>query len=148
MRPLSVAMLVILALLGAGCGQSKEEKFKDGFKPVNTKIVSLGGEVGTAVSHASEQSDKRIADQFGGFARRAGSLRKDLDDLDPPDDLRKDKETLVQALGDAEAALRGIEKAAKTGSKGAARTATLKLVPASEHIRAARLRLVGKAGLS
>jgi hypothetical protein len=147
MRLASVVTLLILALFGAGCGQAKEEKFKDGFKPLNGKIVALGGEVGTAVSRASASSDKSIARQFGGYAQRVGDIRKDLDDLDPPDDLKKDKESLVQALGDAAAALRGIERAANTGSKEAARRATLQLVPASEHIRRARLRLARKTGV-
>jgi hypothetical protein len=147
MRLASVATLVILALLGTGCGESKEQKFKEGFKPLNGKIVSLGREVGAGVSAASGKDDREITRQFGGFATRLGDLTDEVEDLDPPDDLKKDRDSLTRAMSDAETALRGIEVAAKERNSGAARSATLQLVPASERLRAARLRLARKTGV-
>ena len=147
MRRASIATILVLALLGAGCGESKEEKFKKGFKPLNGKIVSLGREVGAGVSAASEKDDRQIARQFGGFATRLDDLTEEVEDLDPPDDRKRDKDDLARAMSDAETALRGIEVAAKEKNSGAARSATLQLVPASERLRVARLRLVRKTGV-
>jgi hypothetical protein len=143
----SIVTVMVLALLGAGCGESKEEKFKKDFKPLNGRIVSLGREVGAGVSTASSKDDKQIARQFGGFATRLEDLTNQMEDLDPPDDLKKDRDSLTRAMSDAETALRGIQVAAKEKNSRAARSATLQLVPASEHLRVARLRLVRKTGV-
>jgi outer membrane murein-binding lipoprotein Lpp len=146
MRRASILAVLLLALLGGGCGESKEEKFKKDFKPLNARIVSLGRDVGTGVAQASGKSDSQIEDQFGDFADRLDRLGKDVDDLDPPGDLKKDTDSLVKAMEDAETALRGIEVAAKEKNSRAARSATLQLVPASERLRVARLRLARKTG--
>jgi hypothetical protein len=103
--------------------------------------------VGAGVSSASSKDDRQITRQFGGFATRLGHLTDEVQDLDPPDDLKKDRDSLARVMSDAETALRGIEVAAKEKNSGAARSATLQLVPASEHLRAARLRLVRKTGV-
>jgi hypothetical protein len=146
MRRVPIVIVMLLALLGSGCGESKEQKFKEDFKPVNAKIVSLGREVGAGVASASEKDDKQIASQFRGFATRLGKITDELKDLDPPDDLKKDRDSLANAMSDAETALRGIEVAAKEKNSRAARSATLQLVPASERLRVARLRLARKTG--
>jgi outer membrane murein-binding lipoprotein Lpp len=139
--------IVAGALLLAGCGGSaSKEDYATGFRPINDKLVELGQRIGKSAGAATGKSDRQIEKEFGGYAKETADLRKQLDDLDPPDDLKSDHDKLASALGDAEHALEGIENAAREHSAAGARQATLDLVEASRKLRAARRRLAAATG--
>jgi hypothetical protein len=135
------AACVVLAL--AGCGSASKDDYAKGFRPINDELVELGQRIGKSAGAASGKSDRQIKTEFGGYAKETADLRKKLDDLDPPDDLKSDHDKLASAVGDAEHSLEGIENAAREHSAQGARRSTLDLVEASRNLRAARLRLAG-----
>jgi hypothetical protein len=139
-RPLVTGFLLV-ALAAAGCGTNKEEEFRKEYRPLNSQIRDLGQDVGRSISGASGKSDEQISDLFGDLSTRTGKLKKDVDALDPPGDLTDDNENLVEAMGDAEVALRDIKKAAADSDAPAARRATIQLVAASEDLRDSRTKL-------
>jgi hypothetical protein len=103
--------------------------------------------VGTSVTRASGKSDRQIEETFGALATRTGTLRKQVDALDPPDNLKGDRQDLVDSMADARDSLRQISSAARKSDPQAARRATIRLVAASDDLRSARLRLARAAGL-
>ena len=148
-RVLPIGLLLLAATSAlAACGEDKEENFKKEFRPLNGKIVDLGRDVGAAVTGASGKADRQIKQEFGGLARRTETLRKQVDELEPPDDVEDRKQGLVEAMGDARDALREIERAAGESDPPAARRATIKLVAASDDLRAQRRSLARATGAS
>ena len=138
-----------MAALGLGvaaCGEDEEEAFKKDFAPLNDKILSLGSEVGRAIRDASGKTDTQLERQFGQFAQRLGALQQDVDELEPPADLRSDQEALVEAMGDVQNDLEGIERAADGNDPRSAASATRDLISDSEDLRNARRALARATG--
>jgi hypothetical protein len=142
-RPLLVlaAVLAVLPAVSA-CGEDEEEAFSKDFRPLNQRILDLGEQVGQAVNEASGKTDEQIEDEFGRLARRTGEVQKEVDSLEPPDDLTATKEDLSEAMGDARKSLGDIAKAAAENDPQAARTATIELVSSSRELGDARRKLV------
>jgi hypothetical protein len=145
-RPTIIALLIAAVPGLVACGEDEEETFREEFRPLNDRIVELGGDVDKAVTGASGKSDQQIEQEFGRLARRTGAVRTDLGELEPPDDLADDQQDLVEALGDARDALNEIEQAAGEGDPQAARRATIQLVAASSDVGSERRRLARATG--
>jgi len=135
------AALLVLALPLAACGEDKAATFQKDFKPLNAKIIALGRDVASSIKGASGKSDRQIEQQFSSLSGRTAALQKDVDRLEPPDDLAAAKKGLVDAMGDTRDALRDISKAAGAGDPQAARGATIQLVAASQDLRSGRRKL-------
>jgi hypothetical protein len=136
-----LVLLLAAALLLGACGEDKAKTFRQDFRPLNAKILALGRDVGSAVTGASGKSDVQIQTEFAALGKRTGTLRKQVDDLDPPDDLKDDKGDLVAAMGGAQKSLSQISAAAKKHDPDAARRATIQLVGDSDDLRTSRRRL-------
>jgi hypothetical protein len=135
------AALAALALLGAGCGKSEQDEYADGLKPVNQHLNAFVRDVSRSVTGASTKTDEQLARQFGGLGDRAGVLRKQLDDLDPPDDVRTEQKTLVTALRKSEHALHAVQKAASQHKASEAGAATLAIATTTLAVEGARRQL-------
>jgi hypothetical protein len=142
-----LALLLAATFLVVGCGGSDSKTFRGDFRPLNARIVKLGRDVSASVTGASGKSDRQIEQAFGALATRTGTLRKQVDALDPPDNLKADRQDLADSMGDARDALGQISSAARKSDPQAARRATIQLVAASDDLRSARLRLARAAGL-
>jgi hypothetical protein len=144
----SLSVLLALALLVvAGCGSdsggtTSKSDYKKDLAPVNKKLVALGNEVGSGVSGASGKTNSEIEDTFGGFADRLDSIRSDLDDLNPPSDIKDEQDKLVDAMAAVGKSLSGIEAAAKKGNANAARDATRDLIKSAAGLKTARAALL------
>jgi hypothetical protein len=145
--PRPAAFLAALALAAAGCGGGGDEDgYADDFKPVNARIVALGGEVGDSVSGARQKSNEELSREFAGFADELGRIRRDLDALDPPDDLRHMQETLLAAMDRVQGDLEDIGDAAGSGDARAAGSASRDLVVHSLSLRDSRRALARESG--
>ena len=135
-------MLAVAASLAfAACGESDEEAFNKAFRGVDARIVVLGKDLGESVDGASRK-DRQIEDEFGKLSQRAGQLARDVDKLEPPEELKATKEALAESLGDTEDALGDIEQAAAEHDARAARMATIQLLAAARDLRDSRQKLV------
>jgi outer membrane murein-binding lipoprotein Lpp len=142
-----IALVAVLALaLLSGCGQSKTDKFKSDYLPLNDQLLTLGRDVGRGVSTASGKRDTELAREFGGFADRTATLRGQIADLKPPDKLRADHRDLVAALASLRDDLRAIQTAAKRNDGPRARTATVALIRDSVRERRSRSALARATG--
>jgi hypothetical protein len=142
-----LVLLLAAALLVSACGEDKAETFKQDFKPLNAQIVKLGQDVGAAVTGASGKSNAQLQASFDALAKRTGTLRAKVDELDAPDDLKGDQKDLVNAMADARDALGQIADAAGQNDPQAARRATIQLVAASDDLRSSRRRLARASGV-
>jgi hypothetical protein len=137
-------VIAMLALPGvAACGDDGEsDAFEEDFPALSERIVSLGEEVGNAIETAGETTDRKLAEEFDGFARDLDVLRQELERLEPPEDVADERDDLVEAMGEVRASLEEIADAAKESDPEAAREATLELVDRSAELREAREALV------
>jgi len=136
-----VAVVLGLALAGAGCGESDEVKYKEAFPPLSRELSGLGDDVGQSIQGASGSSDEQLADDFDNYAEQLGQVQQEIDELEPPDDLAEDQDQLVSAIGEVQGALEDIAEAASKGDAQAARRATLDLIESSEDLRSSRSKL-------
>jgi len=130
-----------LALAGAGCGESDEDKYKEEFPPLSRELFGLGKDVGRSIKGASNSTNEQLAADFDNYAEQLGQVQQEIDELQPPDDLAEDQEELVSSIGDVQGALEDIAKAASQGDAQAARRATLDLIQSSEDLRSSRSKL-------
>jgi predicted nucleic acid-binding Zn-ribbon protein len=144
-RRLTALVIATLALPGvAACGGDDEsEAFNEDFPALSQRIVTLGEEVGNAIETAGETTDQQLAEEFDGFARDLGALRRELERLEPPEEVADERDDLVEAMGEVRASLEEIADAAVESDPAAARAATLELVDRSAELREAREVLVG-----
>jgi hypothetical protein len=129
--------LLVLGLL-AGCGGSAEDDYADDVREVDRQVVSLNRDVLAAGRGARGQTNTQIEKRFGQLAQRSGETQQDLDDLDPPEDLKDEQEALVEALGNTQNSLEGIERAANTNNRRRAGQAAIQLNSSLGQLRNAR----------
>jgi uncharacterized protein YukE len=139
--------VIALCLALAACGGDSEEDFKDEYRPLNDQVAKLDRDMRSALSGVRSKSDTAIEEQFGQFAKRAGDLQQEVDELEPPDDARGEQSDLTDALGDVQEALEDIERAADENDAAAARSAAIQLVTSIGEMRSAREGLARAADL-
>ena len=139
LRPaLAPLALTAVAVGASGCGESEKEAYTKRYKPVDDKLVALVRQVAGSVRRARGKPDRQIAREFGAYSKRMGGLQQDVDSLNAPQEVGPEQDKLVEAMGDSQGALEGIEKAANDSNPSAARRATLELVTSAAELRQAR----------
>jgi hypothetical protein len=140
-----LAVLALSAPLG-GCGQSEKDKYIDAYKPVNDRLLKVGTDIGTAVQTASTASDAGLATKFDGLAARLARVKKDVDGLVTPTELKDESKALSGTLAATETDLRDISTAAKKKNGQAAATATLQLSKNAQKVNTAQNKLAKATG--
>ena len=140
-----LALLALAAPL-AGCGESEKDKYIDDFKPLNDKLLDVGGELGAAVGGADSQSDAALAKQFGALATRLDGLNNDIAALDTPSDLEDEAKALNDRIDATVGDLEAIEKAARENNAEDAAAATVQLATDAEAVNTAQNKLARATG--
>jgi hypothetical protein len=145
---LLAACLLAACLLASlvGCGQSEKDKYIDAYKPVNDRLLKVGTDIGTAVQSASTASDAGLAKKFDGLASRLETVKKDVDGLDTPADLKDESKALSATLAATTTDLRDISTAAKEKDGQGAATATLQLSKNAQTVNTAQNKLAKATG--
>jgi hypothetical protein len=144
-----VPLLAVLALLVAGCGDdgdSRSETYAKGFKPVNQRILDLGQKVNASIQSPRTKSFQQLVKEFGSHASQLGQLRRDLQGLEPPSNLKRTHRQLVQAMGRTRRALADIATGARERDPEAVGAAQRRLTETSKDLRRARLKLARETG--
>jgi len=137
---------VLLIALGlSACGESTEDKYKEGFPPIDRGLVALGDDVATALREAGESGDRALAAELSRYSRRLGGLRERLDRLEAPSTLAKDHAALLGATAAVREALRDVATAARAGDATAARDAATRLVRAGARLEEIRSKVARAA---
>jgi hypothetical protein len=137
-RLTAVSAALLVALAPIACGGDEGDDYKEEFPAVSQKIVSLGEQVGDAIETAAESTDQELARDFDDFADDLAELRKQLDELEPPEDLAEEHDDLLAAMAAVRRSLGEIADAAGESDAVAARDATVQFVERSNDLREAR----------
>ena len=143
---LLLCLLVLAPLAAAGCGQDDKEKFVEDYKPLNDRLLKIGDDLGEGLRSAGNKSNKRLAEQFAGFALRLQAVNKEIRDLDTPDDLKDERVELSARIADLVKSLQDISGAAGTNNVDAAATAMVDLGTTSEALNEAQNKLARATG--
>jgi hypothetical protein len=149
MRSIRLILLVSLtAALLAGCGGGSGDKgaFKKDYTAVNDQLLRIGDTVGQALQNAPKTTDAMLAGEFSGFATQLDDVRRRVDALKPPADLRPQVDALSTAVAALSKDLRDIGHAANVHDTTKAREATQALIGDSRTARDARRALARKTG--
>jgi hypothetical protein len=138
-RLLSIALLIALAL--SACGKSTEDKYKEGWPPIDRGLVALGDDVAGGLRDAGRVGDSALAGRFAAYERRLGALRDRLDGLEAPDRVSKDHQALLAATAAVRHALADIARAARRGDAAGAGDAATRLVRGEARLAEVRARL-------
>jgi hypothetical protein len=141
-RRLAALFAAGLAVLGAAaCDGSAGEDYRDDFVPLSRDIVSLDERVQEAIETAAGSTAEQLAGDFSRYAEALAALRRRIAALDPPEDLAKEQEELVAAMGEVRGSLEDIARKVEQGDIEATEQASLELVARSEELRDARGKL-------
>jgi hypothetical protein len=142
-------------LLPVGCGggnsdsssSSQTATFKTAFSSAVDQLGQTSKAIGTAIEHASTQTDAQIASTFNDLAGRWQSGVTQLQALEPPSNLSTTYNTLTVAATRAETDLKAIVVAANSHSATAAAAASKSLVIDVANAKSAATTLTNKLGI-
>jgi hypothetical protein len=120
-----LAVAAALALPIAGCGSGQEDTYKQEYSKAAAKFKKSVEEAGQKIPRAATLPDRIPA--LRSFKASIDKLAKDLDGLDPPDDVAKLNGQAVDGLHELSADLGKFEDAAREGDPGAAKRLAPKL---------------------
>jgi hypothetical protein len=141
-----LCVVVAAALLTAGCGESAKDKYISDYKPINRDLIALGTKLGRAVNTANAKSNPQLAVQFSSFEKQLQGIRKRVDGLDTPDDLKDESKALSTAIGTVEQDVGDIATAARKSDASAAASATVRLSRDSNRVNNAQNTLAKATG--
>jgi hypothetical protein len=150
-----VAVVLVAAAVGsataaAGCGQGEEEKFKEEFGTINGRIIKTGEDLGGALVRALEfaqvRSNTEVGREFTGFAKDLAAIRRDLEELEPPQDARGDLDALSEALRREESRVRTLARVIRKGDSRQTAKAVRAVRRGARKIRVPRLELAKATG--
>jgi hypothetical protein len=138
-RPLTsiAASICALALVlpAAGCGGDDSNQFREDYNAAVNKLTKINTEIGSATSGG--QSNAAIAKELDGIADAADKARADIAELEPPEDAKKEFDTLLAALDTGVEDLRTMADAAKSNDPAKAQAAAQELVQSGQEITTA-----------
>jgi outer membrane murein-binding lipoprotein Lpp len=149
MRKLSITCVAVLASVAlAACGSSKDKskEFAKDYKPLNTKLLSLGKDLGSALQGANAKTDVQLAAQLEGIAKEGKSLSAKIGALDAPDKDKADVTELTKSIDALDTSIQGIATAAKAHDKQAATAATQTLLTQAKGVNTAQNKVAKDTG--
>jgi hypothetical protein len=117
-----VALLVLLAVAGCGGGNSS---FTDDYNEAVKPLAGLNANVGSSAA------------DFERLANRTKQTRKNLADLDPPDDAQDEMDKLLSGLDGVTRDLSGVADAVRSKDPVKQQEAAKDLVRSSEEVQRA-----------
>jgi hypothetical protein len=146
LRRIVLCLTLAAAVLAAGCGQSAKDKYISDYKPINRDLIALGNQLGKAVNTANTKSNPQLATQFTGFQKQLTGIRKRVDGLDTPSDLKDESKALSASIDTVEQDVGDIAAAARKSDPSAAATATVRLSRDSNRVNNAQNTLAKATG--
>jgi hypothetical protein len=132
----SIAAALALLFGVVGCGEDSNDEFKDQYNEALRPLSSLGDEVVSTLTEGG-QSDQALGRQLEKLAGRAEETRKNLSELEPPEDAADRYDELLGALKQSVADLRAVGESAREGDPVEAQEATQALVESGQELQQA-----------
>jgi hypothetical protein len=140
-----LALLALAFSLGA-CGESEKDKYIDDFKPLNDKLLAVGGDLSTALDGVESKSDAALAKQFSALGGRLEDVSKQIAALDTPADLEDESKALTDQLDTTTGDVQDIAKAAREHNAETAAAATVQLSSDAQEVNKAQNKLARATG--
>ncbi|MDQ5833033.1 MAG: hypothetical protein M3550_08245 [Actinomycetota bacterium] len=134
---LTVICALALALPMASCGGDDPNQFREDYNAAVSNLSKINSEIGSVSAGGAGQSNASIAKELDNIAGAADKARGDLAKLDPPEDAKKEFDTLLAALETGVDDLRSMAKAAKANNPEQAQAAAQALTKSGQEITAA-----------
>ncbi len=134
---LTVICALALALPMASCGGDDPNQFREDYNAAVSNLSKINSEIGSVSAGGAGQSNASIAKELDNIAGAADKARGDIAKLDPPEDAKKEFDTLLAALEAGVEDLRSMAKAAKAGDPEQAQAAAQALSKSGQEITAA-----------
>jgi hypothetical protein len=134
---LTVICALALALPMASCGGDDSNQFREDYNAAVNNLSKINSEIGSVSAGTAGQSNAAIAKELNKIAGAADKARGDLAELDPPEDAKKEFDTLLAALETGVDDLRAMAKAAKANNPEQAQAAAQALTKSGQEITAA-----------
>jgi hypothetical protein len=132
-----ISVATALAFGAVACGDDSSDEFKDQYNQAVRPLSTLGDDIGESLSGAEGQSNQALATQFDKLADRADQTRKNLSELEPPEDATDQFDELLASLEGATADLRAVGESAREGDPAEAAEATQDLVESGQRVQKA-----------
>jgi hypothetical protein len=133
----TVVCALALVLPVTGCGGDDSNEFRADYNAAVNNLSKINSEIGSVSAGNAGESNAAIAKELDKIAGAADKARGDLAELDPPEDAKKEFDTLLAALETGVDDLRSMAKAAKSGDAQKAQSAAQELVKSGQEITAA-----------
>jgi cytochrome P450 len=136
---LAALMLVLAALVAAGCGQDDDtaDQFRDGYNAAIQRLNAVNSDIEESGEELATKPGPQIAREFDRIAETAAQTRADLAQLEPPEDARDEFDELLAAIKDGAANIRAVADAARRENQQQFLDATKALSESGEEISAA-----------
>jgi hypothetical protein len=121
----------------ASCGGDDSNQFREDYNAAVNNLSKINSEIGSVSAGGAGQSNAAIAKELDNIATAADKARGGLAELDPPEDAKKEFDTLLAALETGVEDLRSMAKAAKSGDPEEAQAAAQELAKSGQEISAA-----------
>ena len=132
----SIATALALLFGAVGCGEDSNDEFKDQYNEALRPLSSLGDEVVSTLTEGG-RSDQALGRQLEKLAGRAEETRKNLSELEPPEEAADQYDELLGALKQSVADLRAVGESAREGDPVEAQEATQALVESGQELQQA-----------
>lgn len=133
----SAICALALALPVASCGGDDSNQFREDYNAAVSKLRKVNSEIGSVSAGTGGQSNAAIAKELDNIAGATDKARGDIAKLDPPEDAKKEFDSLLTALETGVEDLRSMAKAAKAGDPEQAQAAAQALSKSGQEITAA-----------
>jgi hypothetical protein len=136
---LAALMLVLAALVVAGCGEDDDtaDQFRDGYNAAIQRLNAVNSDIRESGEELASKPGPQIAREFDRIAETAAQTRSDLSQLEPPEDARDEFDELLAAIKDGAANIRAVADAARRENQQQFLDATKALSESGEEISAA-----------
>jgi hypothetical protein len=148
-RLIPVAFLCVSVLAPAAApADAAPPPLNRSFAPLNAQIVRIGTDIGTAIGHASKETDAQLAKEFAGLATRTSAASIKVAKLQGATGSTATTQRKLQlALARAASDLAGIYHAAIVHSAPKAKTATIALIKDSVPVKTLRIAFAKAVGI-
>ena len=142
-RARGATLLLIAALVGAGCGDDDDtaNQFREGYNAAIERLNEVNTDIQESGEELASQPGGEIAREFDRIADTAAQTRSDLADLQPPEDARDEFDELLGAIEAGVDNIRAVADAARDGNQQEFLDATQALSESGEEISAAEKEL-------
>jgi methyl-accepting chemotaxis protein len=112
-RPAALVLALAFGAVGCGGGDDDANQFRKDYNAAVERLNEVNSNIQDGGENLTSQSGKQISQEFKRIADTAERTRRELEDLDPPEDAGDEFDRLLSAVGQGVEDLRATADAAR-----------------------------------